>query len=103
MIDKLKFVGQVMHPGRWQKIDRLFHSALELDDGERAAFLAQACFGDERLRQEVDSLLASHDQAASFIEIPAGDAAAGLMAERHARLMPGTMVNRYKILDLLGE
>src|SRR5256886_56576 len=92
-----------MNPERWQQIDRLFHSALERNGGERAAFLAQACLGDERLRQEIDSLLASHDQAASFIETPAGDAAAGLMAERHSRLRPGTMVNRYKILDLLGE
>src|SRR5437879_5826544 len=92
-----------MSPERWQKIDRLFHSALELDDGERAAFLAQACVGDERLRQEVESLLASHDQAASFIEVPAADAAAGLLAERHARLRSGTMVNRYKILDLRAE
>src|SRR2546429_1743816 len=92
-----------MNPERWQQIDRLFHSALERDGGERAAFLAQACLGDERLRQEVESLLASHDQATSFIESPAGDAAAGLLAERHSRLTPGTMVNRYKILDLLGE
>ena len=92
-----------MSPERWQKIDRLFHSALQLDDGERAAFLVHACLGDERLRQEIDSLLASHDQAASFIETPAGDAAAGLLAERHSRLTPGTMVNRYKILNILGE
>src|SRR5712691_10047946 len=92
-----------MNPERWQQIDRLFHSALERDGGERAAFLVQACLGDERLRQEIDSLLASHDQAASFIETPAGDAAAGLLAERHSRLTPGTMVNRYKILNILGE
>src|SRR6266513_5580912 len=87
----------------WQMIYRLFHSALERDGGERTAFLAQACVGDERLRQEVESLLASHDQAARFIEVPAADAAAGLLAERHARVRSGTMVNRYKILDLLGE
>jgi eukaryotic-like serine/threonine-protein kinase len=92
-----------MDPERWQQIDQLFHSALERDRGERTAFLAQACVGDERLRQEVESLLASHDRAASFIEVPAADAAAGLLAERHARLRSGTIVNRYKILDLLGE
>jgi len=90
-----------MLPERWQQIDRLFHSALERHGGERAVFLAQACIGDENLRQEVESLLASHDQAASFIEIPAGDAAAELLSDRHARLRPETMVNRYKILDLL--
>ncbi len=92
-----------MNPERWQQIDQLFHSALERHGGERVAFLAQACVDDERLRQEVESLLSFHDLATSFIEKPAGDAAAELLVERHARLTPGTMVNRYKILDLLGK
>jgi serine/threonine-protein kinase len=92
-----------MNPDQWQRIDQLFHFALERNDGERAAFLAQACVGDEPLRQEVESLLASHEQAASFIEVPAGDAAAGLLAERRALLTPGTMVKRYQILGLLGK
>lgn len=92
-----------MNPERWQQVDQLFHSALERHGGERAAFLAQACIEDERLRQEVESLLSFHELATSFIEKPAGDAAAELLVERHARLTPGVMVNRYKILDLLGK
>src|SRR6266536_5015812 len=92
-----------MTPERWKQIDQIFHDALQRQPGDRAAFIAESCGGEECLRQEVESLLASHDQAASFIEIPAGDAAAGLLAERHSRLTPGTMVNRYKILDLLGD
>src|SRR2546425_1002843 len=93
----------LMNPERWQQIEQLFHSALGQDKGERAAFLAQACLGDERLHEEVESLLTSHDQATSFIEMPAGDAAAELLEERHTRLTPETMVNRYKILSLLGK
>src|SRR4030095_15439649 len=92
-----------MNPERWQRIDQLFHSALERNEDERMAFLAQASGGDEPMRREVESLLASHEQAWSFIEAPAGDAAAGLLAERHAVLTPGTMVKRYKILSLLGK
>src|SRR5882672_1447259 len=92
-----------MNPERWQQIEQLFHSALGQDKGDRAAFLAQACLGDERLHEEVESLLTSHDQATSFIEMPAGDAAAEFLEERHTRLTPGTMVNRYKILGLLGK
>ena len=92
-----------MNPERWQQIDHLFHSALERNDSERAAFLAQVCIGDEQMRLEIESLLASHEQAASFIEAPAGDAAAGLLAERRTLLTPGTMLKRYKILSLLGK
>jgi serine/threonine protein kinase/Flp pilus assembly protein TadD len=35
--------------------------------------------------------------------VPAGDAAAGFLAEHNTKLTPGTMLNRYKILDLLGK
>jgi RNA polymerase sigma-70 factor, ECF subfamily len=36
-------------PGRWQKLDELFHSALERDGEARPAFLAKACGGDTEL------------------------------------------------------
>src|SRR6266567_4839811 len=92
-----------MTPERWKQIDQIFHDALQRQPGDRAAFIAESCGGEECLRQEVESLLASHEQAASFIEVPAGDAAAGLLAERRALLTPGTMVKRYQILGLLGK
>ena len=66
-------LDHVMNPQRWQQIDQLFHSALEREPGARAAFLAQACSGDEALRREVESLIGSHEQSNSFIEAPAAD------------------------------
>jgi eukaryotic-like serine/threonine-protein kinase len=92
-----------MQPERWPLVEQIFHAALEREPSERAEFVAESCRGDESLRQEVESLLASHEQAAGFIEVPAGDAAAELLAEHEARLKTGTMLNRYKILDLLGK
>jgi len=88
---------------RWEQIDRLFHSALERDAGERSAFLAQACEGDESLRQEVESLVVSHEESESFIETPAGDIAAELLSGRVARLIPGQYVGHFRIVSLLGE
>ena len=44
-------------PSRWQEIDRIFAESLELEPSARAAFLDEACGGDELLRQEVESLL----------------------------------------------
>ncbi len=46
-----------MTPERWREIERLYHAALERDAAERAAFLNEACGGDEALRREVESLL----------------------------------------------
>ncbi len=92
-----------MTPERWQQIDQLFHSVLERESGERAAFLAQACNGDESLRREVESLIGSHEQAESFIETPAADIAAELLAGKEAELTAGHSVGPYKIISLIGE
>ena len=46
-------------PTRWQEIDRIFAAALDCEPAARAAFLAEACGGDEQLRAQVESLLAS--------------------------------------------
>src|SRR5262245_21732644 len=39
--------------------------------GERAAFLEAACGGDAALRERVEALIRSHDDAGSFLEVPA--------------------------------
>ncbi len=39
-----------MTPERWRYIERLYHAALERDKDEQAAFLAEACAGDDELR-----------------------------------------------------
>ena len=41
-----------MKPERWQQLDKLFHSALQHEPAERAAFLDEACAGDESLRKK---------------------------------------------------
>jgi len=91
-----------MTPERWQQIKQLFHSALECERGERAAFLTRACAGDEALRREVESLVASHEQADSFIEASASDVAAEMFAGGHARLEAGQQIGHYTITALLG-
>ena len=91
-----------MNAERWQQVERLYHSTLEKEVGERAAFLAEACAGDEGMRREVESLLAFEDQAENFIEGPALEVAAQLMAEEHGALMDGQTINHYKITSALG-
>jgi len=60
-----------MTPERWHRVKELFESALERAPDERSAFLDQACDGDESLRREVESLLASYEEGESFMERPA--------------------------------
>ncbi len=60
-----------MTPEHWQRIKALLESALERKPNERSVFLNQTCAGDSSLRNEVESLIASHEQASRFIEEPA--------------------------------
>jgi serine/threonine-protein kinase len=90
-------------PARWEQIKGLFHATLEHEHALRPAFLASACADDGPLRHEVESLLASHEQAASFIETPASDVAAALLAEDQAKLVAGQMVGHFRIAEVLAE
>jgi eukaryotic-like serine/threonine-protein kinase len=87
---------------RWQQVDQLFHSALKREPSQRSAFLAEACDGDETLVNEIESLLASHEQAGSFMEAPPADLAAELLTDNQTRLPAGRTLGPYKIVDLLG-
>ncbi|MDA2924420.1 serine/threonine protein kinase, partial [Acidobacteria bacterium AH-259-L09] len=91
-----------MEPERWQQIDKLLEAALEREGSRRAAFLEEACAGDEALRQEVESLLVSYEQAGSFMEAPALKVAAKGLVEDQAQSLVGRQIGSYKILSLLG-
>src|SRR5579864_7396248 len=91
-----------MEPGRWNQIEKLYHSAAALRPSEHAAFLDQFCRGDAELRREVESLLAHDKQAENFIESPALEIAAEQLASSGDQTMVGQMVGHYRILSLLG-
>ena len=92
-----------MKPERWQEIERLCHTALERDGSKRAAFLEEACRGDESLRREVEFLLEQEGEAEDFLEAPALEVAAQAYAERQVLSMLGKEISSYKILSLLGS
>ena len=100
----------------FQQAERLYYSALELDAYARRAFLIEACADNEALRREVESLLAAHEQAGSFI---AGNAVAD-QANRNAdsasiedqptAMLPNPLlnseqrtINQYRIISMLGR
>jgi eukaryotic-like serine/threonine-protein kinase len=57
-----------MTPERWRQVTEVVHSALALEPERRSAYLDVACAGDAPLREEVESLLASCQEAGSFLE-----------------------------------
>ena len=89
-----------MNAERWQQINDLFHSAAELAPKERAAFLEQACRGDESLCREVKSLLTSHERTKSFMEAPAFEVTPELLVRPGA--LVGERIGHYRIESLIG-
>jgi hypothetical protein len=53
-----------MDQHRWQRIERLYHSALERDAKPENSNLAQECPGGEALRRELESVLEQQDSSA---------------------------------------
>ncbi|MGC2110319.1 MAG: protein kinase [Candidatus Korobacteraceae bacterium] len=98
-----------MDSERWKQVDNLLQLALARPPGEREAFLRQACAGDELLAQEVRSLLASQQEAGSFLESPALEVAARELAVEQNQHTLGTddsligqTISHYRIVKKLG-
>jgi eukaryotic-like serine/threonine-protein kinase len=87
---------------RWQQVKEMLYAALERTPEHRAAFLDDACQGDQALRGEVEALLASYQRAGSFFETPVIEVAAGLMADEPAGTLVGRSLSHFRVLSLLG-
>ncbi len=97
-----------MGPDRWRRVEQLYHSALKIPLEQRRAFLKDECQGDDELQKEVVSLLSYESSAAEFIESPAFDVAARLMAEDNADEQTATsaigraVATRFRVLEKIG-
>jgi serine/threonine protein kinase len=91
-----------MNPERWQKLNELFHSALECETEKREAFVAEACQGDDDLRRELKSMIDHHEQADSFIESPAYAIHAETLVADDEGTLVGQSLGPYRVLAVLG-
>src|SRR5437773_1056744 len=98
-----------MDSEQWKRVDNLLQAALERPPGDRVEFLQQACAGDEALEREVRSLLASQQEAGSFLESPAIEVAARAIgrlrskdAHESSDFPIGVTASHYRIVGKLG-
>ncbi len=83
-----------------QRIEELFHHAIELTGEARGAFLDGACGADPGLRSRVDALLAAASEES--LGGPSLESLAGA-GEVALDVGPGSRIGRYKLLEEIGE
>ena len=90
-----------MTPERWERVKEIFQSALERAPEERSAFVMKVCDGDEGLRREVESLIASHEKTGEFIDAPAYEAVPGLLSDEKSGLKLGQTIGPYEVVSFI--
>ena len=90
---------------RFQKIQNLFHAALEIAEGpSRQSFLENACGDDRELFEELKELLLHHESAPEdYLSNPPNPADLPTASIQTAIERPGVSIGRYKLLQQIGE
>ncbi|HET7294040.1 MAG TPA: bifunctional serine/threonine-protein kinase/formylglycine-generating enzyme family protein [Vicinamibacteria bacterium] len=83
-----------MTPERWQRLETLFQAAIGRPPEERDAYLAEACRDDPGLRDELERLVAAHDESRGLME--------ELALPAFSVLSSGARLGRYEIVALVG-
>ena len=87
-----------MTPEHWKLVKDAFQSLVECPRAERAARLDEVCAGDAELRRELELLLASDDQAQSFLEVLPVKIPQDPMSP-----FQGRTIGPYRVVSLLGR
>jgi Tol biopolymer transport system component/serine/threonine protein kinase len=90
-----------MNPERWLKVKEIFQQALAYAPADRTRFVSEACAGDNELRSEVESLIASDGRDGTFLDAPAYETVAATLLDEQANLRPGQMAGPYEILSFI--
>src|SRR5690349_10203934 len=88
----------VVTDARWERLSELFHDAVALTPEERERFLADACGGDAEMRAQLERLVAAHDRAGGFIELPALASVSTLAGLASDTALSGRRFGPYRIV-----
>ncbi len=84
---------------RWSRLEATFDAALELPAEERAAWLDEACAGDDALRRDVEALIAANETGGRRVETLISDAAGKVLESRAA----SEKIGPYRVVDTIGH
>jgi tetratricopeptide (TPR) repeat protein len=92
-----------MTPELYQRLKPLYDAALDAPTGKRAQFVDEACRGDPELREQLQALLAAHDESTGPLDVPLVNLR-NLYAAKPRTLADGDLVlGRFEIVRILGS
>jgi len=92
-----------MNRNEWQQVKKIFDAALKFAPNRRKPFLDESCGNDDELRREVENLLASFEDAESFLEKPAVKEVASVIIKAMTNnLEAGKCFGHYEIVRQIG-
>lgn len=92
-----------MSPLNLEQVEEIFQTAIDLPREQRAAYLGKVCADNGRLRSEVDALIVAYEESADFIERPAIEIDAAVVAGSLGGALIGHTISHYRIIERLGE
>jgi serine/threonine-protein kinase len=92
-----------MDSTRWERVQSLFHQALDLPTSEQHPFLTAACRDDAALLAEVEALLAEDAQSGSLLERDVANLAHDLLDRPDSPPPAPHEFGPYRILRELGQ
>ncbi|HUI56265.1 MAG TPA: hypothetical protein VLY04_14925, partial [Bryobacteraceae bacterium] len=84
-----------MSPDRWQRVEQIYHAALDKPAAERPVFLAEACGDDSDVRRQVEELI-HRTESSSPLDRPAAE----LLDS--GELPPESQLGPYRVLEAIG-
>jgi serine/threonine-protein kinase len=96
---------QELSSERWRRLSAILDEVFELPSAARAPRVSVLCEGDESLQREVDALLRADSDAGAFLETPAPELAAHLLArpEVPGAAAVGERLGPYQVVRELGR
>ncbi|MBM3761952.1 MAG: serine/threonine protein kinase [Acidobacteria bacterium] len=82
---------------RWQQVKQILHDTSALPKSQHQAFVVEASEGDSALIEEVESLLASFDEADNFLE------ESPIQLSGHMDSFEGRWIGEYRIDSLIAN
>jgi len=91
-----------MNVDQWERTKEILEDALRIEPERRGAFLDSACGPDRELRAEVESLIASHEQAGSQFLAAAAPEILALTSSTNP-LRPSPIIGNYRLVEEIGR